>query len=91
MNKPVYLGISILDISKTLMYKFWHDYIKPKYEDRSKLWYTDTDSFSIHILTEGFFVDISDDVERWLDTSNYDENNKRPLPIGKSKNVICVV
>ena len=51
----------------------------------------DTDSFSTHILTEDFFVDISDDVERWLDTSNYDENDKRPLPIGKSKNVICVV
>ena len=64
MNKPVYLGISILDISKTLMYKFWHDYIKPKYEDRSKLCYTDTDSFIIHIITEDFFVDISDDVER---------------------------
>ena len=91
MNKPVYLGMSILDISKMLMYKFWYGYVKPKYEDRSKLCYTDTDSFSIHILTEDFFVDISDDVERWLDTSNYDENNKRPLPIGKSKNVICVV
>ena len=69
MNKPVYLGISILDISKTLMYKFWHDYIKPKYEDRSKLCYTDTDSFIIHIITEDFFVDISDDVEWWFDTS----------------------
>ena len=49
------------------MYKFWYVYIKPKYEDRSKLCYTDTDSFSTHILTEDFFVDISDDVERWLD------------------------
>ena len=87
MNKPVYLGMSILDISKTLMYKFWYDYIKPKYEDRAKLCYTDTDSFIIHIITEDFFVDISDDVERWFDTSNYDENDKRPLPIGKNKKV----
>ena len=88
MNKPIYLGMSILDISKTLMYKFWYDYIKPKYEDRAKLCYTDTDSFIIHIITEDFFEDISNDVEAWYDTSNYDENDKRPLPIGKNKKVI---
>ena len=89
MNKAVYLGMSILDISKTLMYKFWYDYIKPKYEDRAKLCYTDTDSFIIHIITEDFFVHISDDVERWFHTSNYDdENDKKPLPIGKNKKVI---
>ena len=80
--------MSILDISKTLMYKFWYDYFKPKYGDRAKLCYTDTDSFIIHIITEDFFVDISDDVERWFDTSNYDEDDKRPLPIGKNKKVI---
>ena len=88
MNKPVYLGMSILDISKTLMYKFWYDYIKPKYEDIAKLCYADTDSFIIHIITEDFFEDISNDVEAWYDTSNYDENDKRPLPIGKNKKVI---
>ena len=88
INKPVYLGMSILDISKTFMYKFWYDYVKPKYEDRAKLCYTDTDSFIIHIITEDFFADISDDVERWFDTFNYDENDKRPLLIGKNKNVI---
>ena len=88
MNKLVYLGMSILDISKMLMYKFWYDYIKPKYEDRAKLCYTDTDSFIINIMTEDFFVDISDDVERSFDTSNYDENDKRPLLIVKNKKVI---
>ena len=88
MDKPVYLGMSILDISKTLMYKLWYDYIKLKYEDSSKLCYTDSDSFIIYIITEDFFVDISDDVERWFDTSNYDEDDKRPLPIGKNKKVI---
>ena len=67
-----------------LMYKFWYDYIKPKYEDRAKLCYTDTDSLIIHVITEEFFADISDDVERWFDTSNYDENDKRSLPIGKN-------
>ena len=88
MNKPVCLGMSILDVSKTLMYKFWYDYFKPKYGDRAKLCYTDTDSFIIHIITEDFFEDISNDVESWYDTSNYDENDKRPLLIGKNKKVI---
>ena len=87
MNKPLFLGASILDISKTLMYKFWYDYFKPKYGDRAKLCYTDTDSFIIHIITEDFFEDISNDVEVWYDTSNYDKNDKRPLPIGKNKKV----
>ena len=51
MNTPIYLGMSILDISKMLMYKFWYDYIKPKYGDRTKLCYTDTDGVIIHIIT----------------------------------------
>ena len=85
MNKPIYLSMSILDISKTLMYNFWYDYFKPKYGDRAKLCYTDTDSFIIHIMTENVFEDISDDVKIWFDTSNSDENDKRLLPIGKNK------
>ena len=88
MNNPIYLGMSVLDISKMLMYKFWYDYFKPKYGDRAKLCYTDTDSIIIHIITEDFFEDISNDVQIWYDTSNYDENYKRPLPIGKNKKVI---
>ena len=87
LTKPRYLGMSILDIEKTLMYEFWYDYIRPKYGDRAKLCYTDTDSFVIHIITEDFFEDISGDAERWFDTSNYVENDKRPLPIGKNKRV----
>ena len=84
--------MSILDVSKTLMYKFWYDYIKPKYGDRAKLCQTDTDSFVIHIFTEDFFEYISGDVERWFNTSNYGEcnsaeNEKRPLSIGKNKKV----
>ena len=55
MTKPQYLGMPILDISKTLMYEFWYHYIKPKYGDRAKLFYTDTDSFVIHIISEDFF------------------------------------
>ena len=81
MNKHVYLGMSILDISKTLMYEFQYDYHKPKYGDRAKLCYTDTDSSFIHIITEGFLEDVSNDFESWYDTSNYDENDKRHLNI----------
>ena len=88
MNKPVYLGMSILDISKTLMYEFWYDYVKPKYKDKAKLCYMDTDSFVINIFTEDFFEDINNDVERWFDTSNYDKNDKRPLQTGMNKKVI---
>ena len=54
LNKPVYLGMSILDISKTLMYEFWYDYVKPKYRDKAKLCYMNTDSFVINIFTEDF-------------------------------------
>ena len=88
MNKPLYLGMSILDISKTLMYEFWYDYVKPKYNDKAKLCYMDTDSFVLNIFTEDFFEDINNDVKRWFDTSNYDKNDKRPLQIGVNKKVI---
>ena len=88
MNKPIYFGLSVLDISKTLMYEFQYNYIKPKYGDRAKLCYKDTDSFAIYIKTEDFYEDIANDVERWFSTSNYDENDKRRLPIGKNKKLI---
>ena len=68
MNKPVYLGMLILNVSKT-MYEFWYDYFKPKYSDKAKLCYMDTDSFVINIFTKDFFEDIKNDVERWFDTS----------------------
>ena len=55
MNKPIYLGLTILAISKILMYEFWYDYIKPKYSDNVKLCYMDTDSFIMHIKTEDFY------------------------------------
>ena len=58
MNKPIYLGMSILDISKTLMYEFWYDYIKPKYQDRAKLCYTDTDGFVIYVKTKDLYKGI---------------------------------
>ena len=86
MNKPIYLGLSILEISKILMYEFWYDHMKPKYGNNVKLCYMDTDSFVMNIKTEDFYKDIANDVEKRFDMSNYEVN--RPLPTGKNKNVI---
>ena len=63
MNKPVYLGLSILEISKTLMYEFWYDYIKLKYQNNARLCYMNHDRFIIHIITQDFYKDIADDVK----------------------------
>ena len=86
MNKPIYLGLSILEISKILMYEFWYDYMKPKYNDHVRLCYMDTDSFIMNIKTNDFYNDIANDVENRFDTSNYEVN--RPLPTGKNKKII---
>ena len=51
MNKPVCLGLSILELSKILMYEFWYDYVKLKYGEKAKFWYMDTDSFIVYIKT----------------------------------------
>ena len=88
MNKSIYLGQAILDISKTLMYQFCYDHIKPMYGDKAKLCYTDTDSLVMHIKIKDFYKDIANDVERLFDTSNYNKKDDRPLPIGKNKKVI---
>ena len=86
MNKPIYLGLPILDISKILIYEFWYDYMKPKYGNDVKLCYMDTDSFVMNIKTEYYYKDIANDVEKRFDTSNYEVD--RPLPTGKNKKVI---
>ena len=86
MSKSVYLGLSILEISKMLMYEFWYDYIKPKYEHNASLCYMDTDSFIVYIKTEDIYEDIADDVEERFDTSSYEIN--RPLATGKNKKLI---
>ena len=72
------------------MYEFWYDYIKPKYKDKARLCYMDTDSFIINIKTEDFHEDIADNVEAWFDTSNYDKKDKSSLPIGINKKVLDI-
>ena len=95
MNKPIYLGLSILEISKILMYEFWYDHMKPKYNHNVRLCYMDTDSFVMHIKTNDFYKDIANDVENRFDTSNYEVNTsetsalaRKPLPTGKNKKII---
>ena len=88
MNKPIYLGQVISDICKILMYESWYDYLKPKYGENIKLGYMDTDSFVIRIKTDDFYKDISNDINKWFDTSNCDKNIDRPLQKGIDKKVI---
>ena len=85
MNKPIYFGLAILDISRTLMYEFWYDYLKQKYDNNIGLCYMDTDSFIFHVETEDFYKDISNDVDNRFDTSVYSKDLNRPLPIGKNQ------
>ena len=72
MNKPVYLGLSILELSKILMYEFWYDYVKPKFGEKAKLCYMDTDSFIVHIKIDDIFRDITEDVRTRFDTSDFE-------------------
>ena len=70
------------------MFEFWYDYIKPKYATNVALCYMDTNSFVMKIKTDYFYKDISNDVDKWFDTSNFDADDNRPLPVGKNKKVI---
>ena len=87
-NKPVYLGMCILDLSKTLMYDFHYNYIKPKYNERAKLLFTDTDSLAYEIQTSDFYRDISSDVETTFDTSNFSKDHPSGIPTGINKKVV---
>ena len=90
MNKSVYLGLFILDISKTITYEFWYDYLKPKYGENLKLCYMDTDSFIVHVKTDDISEDIAKDAEIRLDSlTNFEID--RPLLKGKYEKVIELV
>ncbi len=86
--KPIYLGMSILDLSRTLMYEFHYDYVKPKWGDKAKLLFTDTDSLCYEIQTDDVYKDIKNDADKWYDTSNYDKDHPSGLYSGKNKKVI---
>ena len=88
MNKPVYFGMCILELSKTIMFDFHYKYIKPKYRNNAKLLFTDTDSFLYEIQTEDFYKDIAGDVRDRFDTSDYPENHPSGIPTGINKKVL---
>ena len=83
LNKPIQIGMSILDLSKTLMYRFHYDYVKPKWGDEAELLFTDTDSLCYEIKTDDFYEDIKNDADEWFDTSNYEKDH--PLFSNKNK------
>ena len=89
MKKPIYLGLSILELSKITMYEFWYDYVKSKYMDNARLCYTETDSFVINVKTKDFYKDTVEDVKERFDTSNFSYD--RPLPIGMNKKVVGLI
>ena len=86
MSIPLYLGLLIIGLSKILMYEFCYDYVKPKYCEKTNLYYMDTNNFIVHIKTDDIYKDIAEDVETRFDTLNYELD--RPLPQGKNKKVI---
>ena len=83
MNKAVCLGLSILQLSKIVMYEFLYDYVKPKLGEKSKLYFMDTDSFFVYIKAADIYKDIAENVEARFVTSNYELN--RPLPKGRKR------
>ena len=87
-NKPVYVGQAILDLSKTLMFDFHYNYIKPKYGKKAELLFTDTDSLMYQIQTEDFYKDISADIKTKFDTSDYPQSHPSGIPTGLNKKVI---
>ena len=87
-NKPIYLGMSILDLSKNLMYEFHYNYIKPKYGGKATLLFTDTDSLCYEIKTDDFYEDVTPDVDRLFDTSNYPIDHRSDIPTGVNKKVV---
>ena len=82
-NKPIYSGLSTLEIRKTVMCKFWFDYVKPMYQDKGNLSYIDTDIFVANIKTNDVYKDITNAFKKRCEISNYVV--ERQLPIGKSK------
>ena len=89
MNKPIYLGLPILELSKTNIKKLWYTYVNLKYGEKAKLCYMDTDSVIVYIKTDHIYKAIAEDVETSFDTANYELN--RPLWKGKNKKVIGVM
>jgi len=79
-NKPIYVGMYILDISKVCLYEFHHEYMSPMYRDKCKIMYTDTDSLIYHIECDDVYKNMKRDIARF-DTSNYPADNVYGMPL----------
>ena len=88
-NKSVHLGLSISDLSKNIMYEFWYDYLKWKYDGNAKLCYMDTDSFIAHVKTKDIYEDITEDLATRFDSSTFELD--KPLPKGKKQKAIWLM
>ena len=88
-NKPVYLGLSVLELSETVMYEFWYDYVQPKYGEKAKLFCIDRDSLIVYIRTADIYKDIAENVKTKFDTLNYELNT--PLLNRQNKKVIGIM
>ena len=87
-NKPIFVGQAILDLSKTLMFDFHYNYIGEKYGNKDELLFTDTDSLMYVLETDDFYKDISKDVGKRFDTSDYPEKHESGIKTGVNKKVI---
>ena len=88
LKKPVYFGQAILDLSKTIMYQLYYDYMEPKYGGKIKLCYWGKESFVYEIKIKVFYKDITEDVEARFDTSGFSKDDNRSKPTGKNNKVI---
>ena len=87
-NKSVYLGMSILDLSKSLICDFHYNYIKTKYGDKAKLLFTDTDSLAYEITTKDFYKDINPNIKKRFDTSDYPTNHPSGIKTGLNSKLL---
>ena len=86
MSKRIYLGVSVLDLRKTVMYEFLYDYVKPENDEKEKLSLMGADSFNVHLKADDIYEHIAEEVETKFDTSIYEF--KRPIPQKRTRSLL---
>ena len=88
INKPSYVGVAILDLSKILMFDFYYDFVQPTWGDRAEVLFTDTDSLALYVQTEDLYRDIAPHVSEWFDTSKLKPGNPQGLPSNANTGIV---